>query len=40
MDETGHRGWIHIEGIKMPLDLKESVRYDLPYLQRVYPQQA
>jgi L-ribulose-5-phosphate 3-epimerase len=37
MDDIGYRGWIHIEGEKMPLGLEESVRYDERYLRTIFP---
>jgi sugar phosphate isomerase/epimerase len=40
MDDIGYRGWIHMEGTKMPLGLEESVRYDERYLRTIFPPQA
>jgi len=37
MDDAGYRGWLHIEGVKMPLGLEESVRYDERYLRGIFP---
>ena len=37
MDDIGYRGWIHIEGTKMPLGLEESCRYDAQYLRSIFP---
>ena len=37
MDDAGYRGWIHMEGTKMPLGLLESCRYDCEYLRRIFP---
>ena len=37
IDEIGYRGWIQIEGTKMPLGVEESVRYDEKYLRTVFP---
>jgi sugar phosphate isomerase/epimerase len=37
MDDVGYRGWIVMEGVKMPLGLEESCRYDAQYLRRVFP---
>lgn len=37
MDDIGYRGWIQIEGVKLPLGLEESIRYDLKYLRSVFP---
>ncbi len=39
MDAIGYRGWIQIEGVKMPLGIEESVRYDAQYLRSVFPRQ-
>jgi sugar phosphate isomerase/epimerase len=37
MDDIGYRGWMQIEGVKLPLGVEESVRYDLNYLRSVFP---
>jgi L-ribulose-5-phosphate 3-epimerase len=37
MDDIGYRGWIVMEGVKMPLGLEESCRYDAQYLRRIFP---
>ncbi|MHC4396044.1 MAG: sugar phosphate isomerase/epimerase family protein [Planctomycetota bacterium] len=37
MDDAGYRGWMHMEGTKMPLGLLESCRYDCEYLRRIFP---
>jgi sugar phosphate isomerase/epimerase len=37
MDEIGYRGWIHMEGTRMPLGMEESVKYDERYLRTVFP---
>jgi L-ribulose-5-phosphate 3-epimerase len=37
MDDIGYRGWIHMEGVQMPLGIEESLRYDLGYLRSVFP---
>ena len=37
MDNTGYRGWIVMEGTKMPLGVEESCRYDAAYLRTVFP---
>jgi sugar phosphate isomerase/epimerase len=37
MDDIGYRGWIVMEGVKMPLGLEESCRYDARYLRRIFP---
>lgn len=36
MDDIGYRGWIVMEGVKMPLGLEESMRYDAKYLRGVF----
>ncbi len=36
MDDIGYRGWIQMEGVKMPLGVEESLRYDLDYLRTVF----
>jgi sugar phosphate isomerase/epimerase len=37
MDDIGYRGWIVMEGVKMPLGLEDSIRYDAKYLRGVFP---
>jgi len=37
MDAIGYRGWLVMEGIKMPLGTEESCRYDANYLRTVFP---
>ncbi|NIP28531.1 MAG: TIM barrel protein [Phycisphaerae bacterium] len=37
MDDIGYRGWIVMEGVKMPLGLEDSIRYDTKYLRGVFP---
>jgi len=37
MDDIGFRGWIQMEGVKMPLGRLESCRYDLQYLKTIFP---
>jgi sugar phosphate isomerase/epimerase len=37
LDETGYRGWTGIEGIKTPLGIEKSIRYDLDYLRPLFP---
>jgi sugar phosphate isomerase/epimerase len=39
MDDIGYRGWLVMEGTKMPLGLEESCRYDAEYLRTVFPPQ-
>ena len=40
MDDAGYRGWIHMEGTKMPLGVLESCRYDGEYLRKIFPPNA
>jgi sugar phosphate isomerase/epimerase len=40
MDDIGYRGWIHIEGVKLPLGLEESVQYDARYLRDIFPRKT
>jgi len=37
MDHSGYRGWIVMEGTKMPLGVEESCRYDTEYLRTIFP---
>jgi sugar phosphate isomerase/epimerase len=37
MDDIGYRGWLVMEGTKMPLGVEESCRYDAQYLRTVFP---
>jgi len=37
MDAIGYRGWLVMEGTKMPLGVEESCRYDAQYLRSVFP---
>jgi len=37
MDDIGYRGWIVMEGVKMPLGVEESCRYDAQYLRGIFP---
>jgi L-ribulose-5-phosphate 3-epimerase len=37
MDDIGYRGWIHMEGVKMPLGMEESCKYDERYLRGIFP---
>jgi L-ribulose-5-phosphate 3-epimerase len=36
IDDIGYRGWLVMEGTKMPLGLEESCRYDAAYLRKVF----
>jgi len=40
MDDIGYRGWIHIEGTRLPLGVEESVRYDERYLRGIFPREV
>jgi len=40
MDDIGYRGWLVMEGTKMPLGVEESCRYDCEYLRKVFPQKV
>ena len=37
MDDIGYRGWLVMEGTKMPLGVEESCRYDAEYLRSIFP---
>jgi len=37
MDAIGYRGWLVMEGTKMPLGVEESCRYDAQYLRGIFP---
>lgn len=37
LDDVGYRGWVGIEGVKTPLGVEESIRYDLNYLRPIFP---
>lgn len=37
LDDADYRGWVGIEGLKMPLGIEQSVRYDLEYLRPIFP---
>ena len=37
MDNIGYRGWLVMEGTKMPLGVEQSCRYDAEYLRTVFP---
>jgi len=40
MDDAGYRGWIVMEGTKMPLGVEESCRYDAEYLRKIFPKKV
>jgi len=37
MDAVGYRGWFVMEGVKMPLGIEASCRYDAEYLRPIFP---
>lgn len=37
LDAAGYRGWLEIEGVKTPLGVEPSIRYDLDYLRPIFP---
>ncbi len=39
MDDIGYRGWLVMEGVKMPLGTEETNRYDAEYLRKIFPKQ-
>jgi L-ribulose-5-phosphate 3-epimerase len=40
MDDAGYRGWLVMEGTKMPLGVEESCRYDAEYLRTLFPKEV
>jgi len=40
MDDIGYRGWLVMEGTKMPLGIEESCRYDAEYLRGIFPKKV
>ena len=40
MDDIGYRGWVVMEGTKMPLGVEESCRYDAEYLRGIFPKKV
>ena len=36
-DAAGYSGWVGIEGVKTPLGVEASIRYDLDYLRPIFP---
>jgi len=40
MDDIGYRGWLVMEGTKMPLGIEESCRYDAEYLRVIFPKKV
>ncbi len=37
LDAAGYRGWVGIEGVKTPLGVEPSIKYDLDYLRPLFP---
>ncbi|MBI4624901.1 MAG: sugar phosphate isomerase/epimerase [Verrucomicrobia bacterium] len=37
LDAIRYRGWLGIEGVKTPLGVEKSIRYDLDYLRPIFP---
>jgi sugar phosphate isomerase/epimerase len=37
LDAAGYRGWLGIEGVKTPLGVEPSIRYDVDYLRPIFP---
>ncbi len=40
LDEAGYRGWLVMEGTKLPLGIEESCRVDAEYLRTIFPRQV
>ncbi len=40
LDEAGYRGWLVMEGTKLPLGVEESCRVDAEYLRTIFPRQV
>lgn len=40
MDAVGYRGWFVMEGVKMPLGIEASCRYDADYLRPIFPRKV
>lgn len=40
LDAAGYRGWLGIEGVKTPLGIEPSIKYDLDYLRPIFPPAA
>lgn len=36
LKDIGYKGWLVLEGTKMPLGIEESVRYDADYLRQIF----
>ncbi|MBI5770657.1 MAG: sugar phosphate isomerase/epimerase [Verrucomicrobia bacterium] len=40
LDDAGYHGWLGIEGVKTPLGVEPSIKYDLDYLRPIFPKTA
>jgi sugar phosphate isomerase/epimerase len=40
LESIGYRGWLGIEGVKTPLGVEPSIKYDLDYLRALFPKSA
>lgn len=40
LDAAGYRGWLGLEGVKTPLGVEASIRYDVDYLRPIFPARA
>lgn len=40
LDAIGYRGWVGIEGVKTPLGVEPSIKYDLDYLRPIFPRKV
>lgn len=40
LDDAGYRGWLVMEGTKLPLGVEESCRVDAEYLRTIFPRQV
>jgi sugar phosphate isomerase/epimerase len=37
IDDIGYHGWLVMEGVKMPLGVEESCKYDAEFLRKIFP---
>jgi sugar phosphate isomerase/epimerase len=40
MDAVEYRGWLVMEGVKLPMGVEESCRYDAEYLRTLFPRRV
>jgi len=40
LDEAEYRGWLVMEGTKLPMGIEESCKYDAEYLRTIFPRQV